>query len=298
MASNELRNKTELTSVTGDEWVYAQDNLPPYTVKKVQIDTIAAYAGAGEIVGKTSSYVITDTDGVKRVEVDTTAGDVTITLPLLANNIGRRIEIANVKGGTNKVIISPNATDANKLSSDALDVIWLSKVGDYAIFQASSTSGYWEIVGESITSQLRLNTYAGYGSTDNKIMRFTNVVENVGNMFSENHVSGYNSNAEGLKLTINRSGKYAISYTLTSGSSAAVYGGLSLNSSELTTNVDTITTADRVCMVFGPSGNYTIFTSWTGYLEKNDFICPHSRGVAIGATATSQPTITCSYLGQ
>ena len=57
MASNELRNKTELTSVTGDEWVYAQDNLPPFTVKKVQIDTIAAYAGAGEIVDDS------DTDG-------------------------------------------------------------------------------------------------------------------------------------------------------------------------------------------------------------------------------------------
>ena len=57
MASNELRNKTELTSVTGDEWVYAQDNLPPYTVKKVQIDTIAAYAGAGEIVGKSLRFL-------------------------------------------------------------------------------------------------------------------------------------------------------------------------------------------------------------------------------------------------
>jgi hypothetical protein len=294
MASNELRNKTELTSVTGDEWVYVQDNLTPFTVKKVQIDTIAAYAGAGEIVGKTSSYVITDTDAAKRVEVDTTAGDITITLPLLANNTGRRIEISNVKGGTNKVIISPNATDANKLSSDALDVIWLTKVGDYAIFQASSTSGYWEIVGESITSQLRLNTYAGYGSTDNKIMRFTNSVENVGNMFSENHSTGYNSNAEGLEIMINRSGKYELSFSC-GGPVGGMNLGLSLNSSQKTTAIDSISIADIL--------KYTLTTT-TGissctlvlYFTKGDIICFHADS---GIPAVSSRCFAeVSYLGQ
>ena len=40
MASNELRNKTELTSVTGDEWVYVQDNLTTFEVKKISITRV------------------------------------------------------------------------------------------------------------------------------------------------------------------------------------------------------------------------------------------------------------------
>ena len=295
MASNELRNKTELTSVTGDEWVYVQDNLTPFTVKKVQIDTIAAYAGLGEIVGKTPEYTITDIDAVKRVEVDTTAGDITITLPLLANNIGRRIEIANVKGGTNKVIISPNATDANKLSSDALNVICLPKVGDYVIFQQSSISGYWEIVGESITSQLRLNTYAGYGSTETKIMRFTNSVENIGNMFSENHSTGYSSNAKGLEITINRSGIYSFDYNYNT--NTVSNGGISLNSSELTTSIISVSVGTRIANVVILAGGNTSECSATMYFKKNDVIRPHTDGVS-GSTYASFNTFTVSYIGQ
>ena len=58
----------------------------------------------GSSIGKTASYAILDTDNYSRIACDTTGGDITITLPLKGNNIGRRIEIANVKGGTNNVI--------------------------------------------------------------------------------------------------------------------------------------------------------------------------------------------------
>jgi hypothetical protein len=94
-----------------------------------------------------ASYIILDDDGYDRIEVDTSAGEIEITLPLLANNVGRRIEIAFVKkDASNDVVkISPNATDANKIGAGGLNVFYLYKLGDVISLQQSSNSGYWEI---------------------------------------------------------------------------------------------------------------------------------------------------------
>lgn len=238
--------------------------------------------------GTTVSYVITDTDNYSRIACDTTSGDITVTLPLKGNNVGRRIEIANVKGGTNKVIISPNATDANKLSNDGLNVLWLPKVGDYVVFQEDSTSGFWEIVNERISSQLRLTAIAGNGSTDTHILRFTNSIENYGNMFGENHSTGYTSNQKGLEIAVNRSGRYSISFST---ASFNVQFGLSLNSTQLTTNISDSTTADILGRDF--DNNYSTSMTWVGYLKKGDIVRPHSNNTG----GTSLAWIAVTYLG-
>jgi len=245
----------------------------------------------GSSIGKTVSYVITDTDNYSRIACDTTGGDITITLPLKGNNIGRRIEIANVKGGTNKVIISPNATDANKLSNDGLNVIWLPKIGDYAVFQEDATSGFWEIVSERISSQLRLDTYAGYGSTDTKIVRFTNIIDNYGNCFSENHVSGYTGNAKGLEITTNRSGRYSFSFTGYY-SAANLEAGLSLNSNQLTTAFPSITLAHQLIGGLANAGGSSIAVTYTSYFAKNSIVRPHGDGDAL-----STSYFTATYIG-
>lgn len=245
-----------------------------------------------------ASYTITDSDGYDTILVYANGADRTITLPLKANNLKRRIKILYAKGGTYKVIISPNATDANKLSGDGLAAIWLTKVGDYVEFIESQDTGYWEIVNERITSQLRLNTYAGYGGTDNKIMRFTTSAENIGNMFSENHSTGYSSNAKGLEITINRSGKYAVKLNDSYNSAGYRSSGLSLNSAQLTTAIVSITTANRISHSHCYQGTATLGyqTSVILYFAKNDVIRPHTDGLAATATALCDFTIT--YLGQ
>lgn len=236
------------------------------------------------------SYVILDNDQYDRIEVDTTSGDITITLPTRADNLGRRIEIANIKG-TNKVIIAADAGEA-KITNNGLTAVWLPKIGNYIVLQECATSTYWDVIDEKITSQLRLNTYAGYGSTDTKIMRFTNVVENVGNMFSENHVSGYTSNQKGLEITINRSGRYAFHF---SPSFTNDYAGLSLNSNQLTTAIYNITQSAILNMSFAATaaGNSDNNVTCTMYFNKGDIIRPHTGGA--GATANSFFTVT--YLG-
>lgn len=272
-------------------WSTIKSNLKTY------FDTLYSPMNVSTVY-KQASYAILDNDGYQRIEVDTTDGAVAITLPLMANNTGRRIEIAFVKNDASAdvITISPHATDANKLSSDGLASIILSKVGDFITVQQSDNSGFWEIINERITSQLRLNTYAGYGSTDNKIMRFANSVENVGNMFSENHASGYNSNADGLEITINRSGRYAFCFVVcATGAGGDVYFGLSLNSSSLTTSVFSIGVSERIALA-DTGASATKEVSSTIYLKKGDIVRPHTDGGAPGATA--YPLFSAVYLGQ
>ena len=57
MASNELRNKTELTSVTGDEWVYVQESASPYAVKKVSITRVQQSGIIGKSLMFLNSYI-------------------------------------------------------------------------------------------------------------------------------------------------------------------------------------------------------------------------------------------------
>lgn len=304
MSSAELRNKTEHTVITGTEWLYLQLAATPYTVLKIALDTIkdwiidvvySLFDPEHPATYYTSaSYTILDDDGYLIILCDTTSSDITITLPLKANNLKRKIKIVNAKGGTYKVIISPNATDASTLSTDALSAIWLPKVGDSVEFIEDQNTGYWIITEERITSQLRLNTYAGYGSTDTKIMRFTNSVENVGNMFRENHSSGYNSNAEGLKITFNRSGFYSIMFQGMN-PSAPSRRGLSLNSSLLTTAIQSITLSDILLFSYSTS-DASAPVSYSGYFKKNDVVRFHTDGGVPAVTTTCFAKVT--YLGQ
>ena len=271
-------------------WSTFKSNLETY------FDTLYYKTGANLTVYKQASYAILDGDGYGRIEVDTTAGAATITLPLMANNIGRKITIAFVKNDASAdvVTVSPHATDANKLSNDGLASIILPKVGNYVSLVQSSNSGFWEITDESITSQLKLRTYAGYGSTDNKIMRFTNLDENIGNMFSENHVSGYSSNAKGLEITINRSGVY--SYMCMHGADGGdLQWGLSLNSSQLTTIIQSIATTDIVSMAY-TQGNTFHQLSGSMYFKKGDIFRLHTNGNTPNDTAKNRFTFV--YLGR
>jgi len=296
MSSVELRSKTELTSITGTENVYIQESGSPFTVKRVLLNTIKSWfmTAPSSTVLKTAAYDMLDNDGITRIEADTTTGPVPITLPLMANNRGRRVEIAFIKNDASAdvVTVSPHATDTGKLSNDLLASMILAKVGDFIVVQESVNSGCWEVVNERITNQLRLNTYAGYGNaSNNKIPYFTNVIEEYGNMFTKTS----NDNVTGLVLTVNRSGRYGISFY--SRFDSACYIGISLNSAQLTTAVGAITTADRLgaslCGAAGDDDGVTVSL----YFKKGDVIRPHTDGVANSGGA-SRSFFSISYLGQ
>lgn len=271
----QLKDTTLRTYLKKTLNLYSQDGDSPYAIERVQPFLIK---NATKTITSTT-YTILDTEVYWRYEVDTTAaaGDVTITLPLIANNYTRPVEIVHVRGGTYKVIIVPNASDSGKITADGLSAIWLPKVGDFMRLVSGATSGQWEASGENISSGVFLRTYAGYGSTDTKIVRFTTLSESYGNMFSENHSTGYSSNAKGLELTVNRSGIYAVTMGWYGGNGASHNYGISKNSTQLTTAVGSITAADRIAgddtgVTNADSSGITI------RLAKGDVIRPHTDG--------------------
>lgn len=232
-------------------------------------------------VTKTASYDILDTDEYLWYLVDASAGDVNIKLPLLANNYNKPIGIKFVKtASTNKAIVIPHATDATKLTNDDLASIYLPKVGDYILFVGCQTSGFWEVLDEKITSQIRLNTFSTYGGTDIRIVRLTNVGEVTGNMMSENHVSGYSAGAAGLEITINRTGNYSIHVTWSYSGSSSL--GWSINSSQKTTSIALITAADALTVATNVSGNFAN-AAIKRKLTKNDVVRLHGDGSSYNA---------------
>jgi len=246
---------------------------------KTYFDTL--YGGTSIKSATSAGYTILDNDKYTDIFCDSTGGDCPIVMPLLANNILRKIRIFHVKGdGSHKVTIAPNGTDANKLTVDGLNSLYLPKIGNYILLQQDSISGYWIVLDEKITSQARFNTHAGYGSTATKIPYFTNQVENIGNMMTVT-----NDSTNGLQVTINRSGRYSGLYEMASATSSSTYSGVTLNSTQLTTAIGSVTISDCItrCLISNVSGGWDPASSpFSLYLKKGDVIRPHTNGDAPG----------------
>jgi hypothetical protein len=139
-------------------------------------------------------------------------------------------------------------------------------------------------------SSVRLNTIAagvsGYGSTNTAIRRFTNTVDNLGTAIT------YSDSATlGASFLINEDGLYNISYT--DSFSTGLNLGLSRNSSQLTTAIQSISVSNRLNVVNTQATNTSDTVSWSGYLFKNDIIRPHSdTSPTTGDGARAQFTIS------
>lgn len=144
-------------------------------------------------------------------------------------------------------------------------------------------------LGDTNRSMVRLNTANGYGSTNTRIRRFTTVVTNQGA-----DISYADSATLGSSFTINTNGVYAISYSDCFTVPAVL--GLSLNSTQLTTTLQSISTADVLIANTTGNSNYVGIASWTGYLPAGSVVRPHSDGTAVG-TVTNSVQFTIMRIG-
>ncbi len=114
-----------------------------------------------------------------------------------------------------------------------------------------------------------------YGSTNTRIKIFTNAVV-VGT-----DITYATSPTLGDTFTINTPGIYQVSYT--DGSSAnADNAGVSLNSAQLTTDIGSITTADRILMAANASAGGLCSMAATFRANAGDVVRAHG----IGTTAS------------
>jgi hypothetical protein len=137
-------------------------------------------------------------------------------------------------------------------------------------------------------ARIRLTVVAGYGSTNTAILRFTNAVVNTGSGIT------YASSATlGDSFTVTEAGIY--SFTLATPLSAQASIGLSLNSSQLTTSVSTITATDRLVSIIIPVADFTSTCSWTGYLAVGDVVRMHADTTTVGVNA-GRATMNCQRI--
>ena len=128
-------------------------------------------------------------------------------------------------------------------------------------------------------SYVRVNTANGYGSTNNKIRRFTNTVNNVGS-----DITYADSATLGATFTINTAGVYSASFS--DQYTGVQFVGLSINSTQLTTAVQSIAVADILSVATTVEANAPSVASATFYAAASSVVRAHTGGGTSGANTT------------
>jgi len=133
----------------------------------------------------------------------------------------------------------------------------------------SDPSGNLSFVSPASLGRAWLNTGAGSASTNLAIAVFSVIQESVG---SDITVVA-NDNINGSSFTINTAGVYSISHSNVFNTAGPM--GISLNSTELSTSIESIMAANRLAGTFTHANNNAGQVSYTTYLNPGDVIRPH-----------------------
>lgn len=128
------------------------------------------------------------------------------------------------------------------------------------------------------------HTLNGYGSTNNKIQKFT--TEEIASddvVVTVKNIAGPSAD-DGFSVTGNMHCALDISY-ISSFNAADVFAGISKNSTQLTTAIQSITGSHRVSLGGSVSANRALLNSWPGVLSVGEVARPHTDGTADGTAA-------------
>ena len=198
-----------------------------------------------------SSVVVSgDTSGAITISAPAISGTNTLTLPAVTDTL---VGLAATQTLTNKSIVASQLT------------------GTVAVANGGT--------GVSAQSYVRVNTANGYGSTNTRIRRVTTTVNSAGS-----DITYADSATLGATFTINTAGVYSVSYTdqFTGISSF----GVSINSSQLTTNIYSITVTDVLCGAQTSGANLTATCSATFYAAAASVVRAHTQATAAGLEVT------------
>jgi hypothetical protein len=261
-------------------------------MSQLQVDTILNAAGTGApnassglkvngaFIGGTTSaksadYTITDTDGFALIAMTTSSTNRTVTLPAAANNTNRVLTVKKVDSGTGYLILARAGSDTidGQTSKRAVEQY------DFIAVQSDGTNWHVLNIGGSQFGWLRLSGGNGHGSTNNKIRRFVTEITSAANHLSMTYAD---SSTNGGSITIVQDGIYQINYMDTG--STTINVGISVNSSQLTTSIDSITNADRVVLFTTAGGGLRSGGSGIIKLSAGDVVRAHTDGTANGTT--------------
>ena len=216
-----------------------------------------------------NNFSIKSNTGATLFFANTTGIDIANSIGATAITSDKILSVANTK-------ITGNITSSQIAPDQTLNGN-VSVTGTLAATGAvSGTTGTFTGAVTTPLSYVRLNTANGYGSTNTKIRRFTNIVNNVGT-----DITYADSATLGATFTINTAGVYSVSYN--DQFTAVSYLGLSINSTQLTTSIqDSSTVANILCMGTTIGANYSAVVSASFYAAANDVVRAHTDGTAAG----------------
>ena len=141
----------------------------------------------------------------------------------------------------------------------------------------SGTTGAFTGAVTTPLSYIRVNTANGYGSTNTRIRRFTNIVNNIGT-----DITYADSATLGGTFTINTNGVYSVSFS--DQFTAANDMGVSINSTQLSTNISSVNVADILTAATTGGASYGAATSAVFYAAAASVIRAHNASGATGAS--------------
>lgn len=224
-----------------------------------------------------------------------TATAFTSTLPGQVGNSGKYIttngtaaswavptglEISNTPAGT----IAATTVQAALNELDTEKQVTLVSGTSIKTIDGVSLLGSGDITRSPGDHAVIVTTGNGYGSTNTKIRRYTTTQSSVGS-----HITYADSATNGASFTIaaGGAGLYSI-YVLDYNSSALGAHGASKNSTQLTTDIVSITAADRVLSVLGSTGQPCSITT---RLAEGDVIRPHHGSGSLPDTSIAARSV-------
>lgn len=281
---------TFTTQIAGAATASYTITLPPVVplgddyVMRFTTAGVATFTHPGKTAGAAADTDTTLALTSKRIQIVTPTAARTYTLPTTGVKAGDSFMIINKAATTTVFNVLINSSGGNLITTCA--------PGHYqevtALQDTPTTAAHWYSLDTySTRHQVRVNTTNGYGATNVAIRRWTTTVENVGTA-----ITYADSAANGGSFTVTEAGIYAISYSDVF-STTAIFG-ISLNSTQLSTGINGITTADRLAIQLVRLADLGESCGWTGYLAAGDIIRGHAdtNTDSAGAKAQGMFTIT------
>jgi len=140
-------------------------------------------------------------------------------------------------------------------------------------------SGFPKGAGNNGVSSVVVATANGFGSTGNKHRRFLTVIQNLGtDIFYDDSV------INGASFRLATAGWYAMTYV--DSGNAATNIGISLNTTQSTVSIQSISATERLVNSVSGNVNYIISATILRWFPAGSIIRPHSDGLPVGTDNT------------
>jgi len=229
------------------------------------------------IVTVTAAYTVPS--NIFYVRADVSAGGFQVTLPAAKNQDGRQICIKKIDSSANTLTIGRTGSDT---LDGATQVTTTIQYDTYTFI--SNGNIIWEVLAKSVGNhEVVVHTGNGHGSTNTMIRRFTTTLTSVGTA-----ITYADSAANGASFTVNETGLYEIFYK-DYGTAAGVNAGISVNSAQLTTAVQSITIATLLgfSRTMAVGGEAPTSLTRVVRLTAADVIRPHTDSNPNSSTAAT-----------